>query len=303
MAVSSLGVAIAGWKDLVWERYHDGVREIAPRSMPRPWEQNFRSRWRLLVVSDRLWSAGYRGFAILTLSGIVCRDMRNAMKQFRTFLTEAAKSYGAPLPTYAFWLPLSAGPAERTPKGATISPLVAEFPEVSADIFETMLIPEEIQAFIEEHLDEVAAWEQGSGNGNGNGHVEGSAAGSGDPWREEESAAPALDEELPREGGEEELFEEELAPARPAASTRTTPSRTSAPARPAATRPATPARAGTPARNGDFTIPFAIEGDAGHYPQGTDVRDMAHDRKALETACRVKKAGIAQAAQTLLKRM
>ncbi len=298
----SLGLAIAGWKDMVWERYRDGVREIAPRTLQRPWEQDYRSRWRLLVVSDRLWSAGYQGFAILTLSGIVCRDMRNAMKQLRAFLTEAGKAYGAPLPTYAFWLPLSAGPAERTPKGATISPLVAELPDLSVDLFETMLIPEEVQAFIEEHLDEVEAWEQGTGNGSGNGHAE-SAAGSGDPWAEEYAVPPTLDEELPGAGDEEVLFEEELTPARPAASTRTTPSRTSAPARPAAARPAAQVRASATSRNGDFAIPFAIEGEAGNYPRGTDVRELAHDRKALETACRVKKAGIAQAARMLLKRI
>lgn len=298
----SLGVAIAGWKDMVWERYRDGVREIAPRALQRPWEQDYRSRWRLLVVCDRLWSAGYQGFAILTLSGIVCRDMRNAMKQLRTFLTEAAKAYGAPLPTYAFWLPLSAGPAERTPKGATISPLVAEFPDLSADLFETMLIPEEVQAFIEEHLGEIEAWEQGTTNGNGNGHAE-SAAGPADPWAEEDAAPLTLDEELPGAGDEDVLFEEELPPARPAAPPRAAAARTGAPARPAATRPAAQARAIAPARNGDLAIPFAIEGDAGHYPRGTDVRDLAHDRKALETACRAKKAGIAQAAQTLLKRI
>jgi len=205
-------LAVVGFRPVRWERRRGEIVEIAPPDLPSPWEAGYRSRRRLLVVVRELWEAGYCGFAVATFRASASQDISRALHAAARFRSSAGRSAsGAAFPEYAFWIPLEAGKPVRVygrdgGQSSLVSPILCRLPEKpTEEDFERLIIPPDVQEYIEGHLEEVAAWESEE-NGNGSGPAS--------PTGAEPAAGPAGEEEQ-EEAQEEEQEEGDLFPSLP----------------------------------------------------------------------------------------
>ncbi|GEM_PF-2345341 len=164
-------LALAGWKPARWERRCGQIVEAAPPDLAEPWKAGYRSRRQVIGVVKELWEVGYQGFVVLSVRATASQDLARALGQAaRLRLAAGQSAAGTAFPEYAFWIPLAAGKPERIVsqdgQSSFVIPIVAALPEKPTDDdFAALLIPEDVQAFIEAHLDEVAQWEAGATNG------------------------------------------------------------------------------------------------------------------------------------------
>lgn len=205
-------LAVVGFRPVRWERRRGEIVEAAPPDLASPWEAGYRSRRRFLVVVRELWNAGYRGFTVATFRATSSQDISRALHAASRFRTSAGKSAGGTaFPEYAFWLPIRAGKVTRVygkdgGQSSLITPIECLLPEKpTEEDYERLVIPEEVQAFIEERLEEVSAWENEENGVQGKTVEPPAEAAEEEPTEETEEA----EEEAPAEEPEEDLFPEE----------------------------------------------------------------------------------------------
>ena len=202
-------LAVAGLRPVLWERRRGEVVEIAPEDLESPWELGYRSRRRLLVIVKELWDAGYQDFLVATFRATSSQDISRVLFAAGRFRLAAGQTgEGSAFPEHAFYVPAQAGePTEISSRDGSqsswVTPIECLLPQQPAEQdFERLVIPPDVQRFIEARLDEVEQWESQEGSGDSAWPANGNTAAS--TQSAESTSTPAADpadqSEPPRRG-------------------------------------------------------------------------------------------------------